>query len=856
MNRKRINARLSSVLVGILLFSQISVSAVQNTVEESAKENEIQETDDEIIKDVIIDDIVITQETNKENEAKEESTIRDTYDNTASEEELIGEKYEVKKDSSADYLPRLEVYEEESFNLKQQSFLNMQDTEKLEKKTDADYEIALAHEDGTYSFIGSAENFEEAMDKVETIEEEVLNEVVADPMSTASKSFKVQALGEINKSSYSSIDVNNVIASYVSSEANNGAVPVILNSTGNVVYSTKSMGRILKHIDGKIYPYFDKNTDLYSDASLTKVFNYINQGYVDDVPIIEDKGTSAKILVSGYTGWINKNEGSGNYDMIVVPLNQVTNPSYYISENGVLKHFITSDLKGTPGFGTTITIGKAPSYLKNGVRYLSYDGHYFYNGTNIEQGLDKLIGDLQKNTHGNAVNANNPYYNYFNYLPFRSKTNYTSAQLDSFINAKTEANSKLRGTGAAFIAAQNKYGVNALLALGVAINESNWGRSSIAQSKNNIFGLNAIDSNPGQAADSFAKVADSINDFAKNYISRGYADPADWRYYGGFLGNKAHGANIKYASDPYWGEKASQYAFLADYHLSGNNLNNLQDNDYYQLAIYTSANTVKSSNGTLLYKVIDNYNEYAAYVGTPVIINSKNGSSYEIYPERNTPVNNGGYANKYHGNYNFEDKGYISVNGVQFINEPIQVGKWISKDGKWYYEYRNGVKATMWKEINGKWYYFYNDGTMATGWLNYDGKWYYFWPSSGSMAAGSWVKDNGYWYYLTNNGVMATGWIEDKGYKYYLWGGGSMATGWVKDGGNWYYFWDGGSMATGWVKYKDYWYYMKSDGSMATGWQYIGGNWYYFWGGGSMAAGSWIQDNGKWYYLNSNGVLQ
>ena len=43
--------------------------------------------------------------------------------------------------------------------------------------------------------------------------------------------------------------------------------------------------------------------------------------------------------------------------------------------------------------------------------------------------------------------------------------------------------------------------------------------------------------------------------FAKYYISRGYSDPEDWRYFGGYLGNKGSGANVKYASDPFWGEK-------------------------------------------------------------------------------------------------------------------------------------------------------------------------------------------------------------------------------------------------------------------------------------------------------------
>ncbi len=69
------------------------------------------------------------------------------------------------------------------------------------------------------------------------------------------------------------------------------------------------------------------------------------------------------------------------------------------------------------------------------------------------------------------------------YLPFRSKTTFTAEELNNFIAKKTKSYSKLRGTGQAFIDAQNKYGANALLLLGLATNESAWGTSQIAQQK-------------------------------------------------------------------------------------------------------------------------------------------------------------------------------------------------------------------------------------------------------------------------------------------------------------------------------------------------------------------------------------
>ena len=55
--------------------------------------------------------------------------------------------------------------------------------------------------------------------------------------------------------------------------------------------------------------------------------------------------------------------------------------------------------------------------------------------------------------------------------------------------------------------------VNALLSLSLAVNESGWGTSWICTEKNNIFGLNAVDTSPGLSADSFASIEDCIREF-------------------------------------------------------------------------------------------------------------------------------------------------------------------------------------------------------------------------------------------------------------------------------------------------------------------------------------------------------
>ena len=78
--------------------------------------------------------------------------------------------------------------------------------------------------------------------------------------------------------------------------------------------------------------------------------------------------------------------------------------------------------------------------------------------------------------------------------------------------------------------------------------------------ENNLFGLNAVDSSPGTSASTFASPEVCIVDFSKNWVSLNYMSPVNWAYYGPHLGDKKSGMNVKYASDPYWGEKSAANA--------------------------------------------------------------------------------------------------------------------------------------------------------------------------------------------------------------------------------------------------------------------------------------------------------
>ncbi len=256
------------------------------------------------------------------------------------------------------------------------------------------------------------------------------------------------------------------------------------------------------------------------------------------------------------------------------------NVSYYYVKDGHFTHYY-SYISGGKIIMASTRVGYKPSYLTSGKKYYSYDGHYFYDT------FEKMIIDYknyQTESYEHAVNKNNPYYNYYQYLPLRSKTTFTASQFNKRIASKSNSSSKMYNKGQVFIDNQNKYGINASLMFGIAYNESQYGESSIAQSKNNLFGLNAVDKSPSQSADYFKNVDQCIKEFADHWMSKGYLNGSDWRYRGPHLGDKRSGINVKYASDPYWGEKGASQS----YYLEG------VDNDYLTYNIGISNQTIQS----------------------------------------------------------------------------------------------------------------------------------------------------------------------------------------------------------------------------------------------------------------------
>ena len=382
---------------------------------------------------------------------------------------------------------------------------------------------------------------------------------------------------------------------------------------------------------------------------------YISKASAADAAFLGYENGKVKFMISGVTGLVDPSK--------VEVLTQGTYyaSNYEVNSSGNLYHYISNNVNATGNQGNSNYVGKGPSYLTKGKEYYSYDGHYFYENYNT------MITDYKNNVRTNSVNPSTPYYNYFQYLPMRSKTNYTAQELTTYLNNKANSStSKLNNTGDMFIKYQNKYGVNALMAASFAALESGWGKSSIAQNKNNLFGMNATDANPSEDAKKYSSVEACIEDFASNWMSKKYLNGAYTSLFrGGYFGDKGSGIFGKYSSDPYEGEKCASIAENMDASISG------KDKNYYTIGVKdvagtsrTNLNVRQSSNisSTVLYTTIKNPS-YAFIVRKKTPENE----FYEI--QSDSVLNSNRTAVSTSAEYNYDsDYAYVSSNHLTIVN--------------------------------------------------------------------------------------------------------------------------------------------------------------------------------------------
>ena len=495
----------------------------------------------------------------------------------------------------------------------------------------------------------------------------------------------------------------------------------------------------------------------YTEYSTGKS-GYINGTYGADAAYLGTTGNYYIFMMSGVIGKVKSSA------VTLVALSNVKSYSYYYVSGEKLYHRITGNLLQSK-YVSNLRYGKAPSYLSQGTNYFSYDGHYFY--TNYTT----MISDYTSDSRAHSVNSNNPYFNYYQYLPLRSTTSYSASDLNSTINGKISSTSKLKDLGKDFVNNQNTYGVNALLMASIAINESGWGDSSIAKNKNNLFGLNAVDASPSQSANYYSSVSTCIKDFAETYMSKKYLNPNGSNYRGAYLGNKASGINVQYASDPYWGEKAANYAYYLGEKLSS------KDEYRYTIGIKDPISCMKTTPTNNLN--IRNRNStsssrlyYAANLyGVAFLLKDGNTSTNGFYRIQSDPVLKSGRTgiDTSTGKYDFANMyAYVSTSYVTIINsgdgsnnngvtDKRLNGVIKASDGNWYY-YVNGVidysHTGIEKNANGWWRI--ENGKVN---FNYEGVaknqngWWYLKGGKVDFSYNGFASNSNGWWYIENGQV-------------------------------------------------------------------------------------------------------
>ena len=151
----------------------------------------------------------------------------------------------------------------------------------------------------------------------------------------------------------------------------------------------------------------------------------------------------------------------------------------------------------------------------------------------------------------------------FQFSNLKSRTNYTATDINRLYNIMGASDSRLAGKGATFKAAEQRYGVNALYLVAHSALESAWGRSKIAKDKNNFFGISAYDDSPYTSATKYDNVDSGIMGAAR-WINERYLHNSGYPANGAYLGNKAGGMNVNYATAPYWGESIASIMFNAN----------------------------------------------------------------------------------------------------------------------------------------------------------------------------------------------------------------------------------------------------------------------------------------------------
>ena len=134
-----------------------------------------------------------------------------------------------------------------------------------------------------------------------------------------------------------------------------------------------------------------------------------------------------------------------------------------------------------------------------------------------------------------------------------------------FTNLSNDRNGIFEDNYSVFYNVEKKYNINGIFLASMAIHESAWGTSQIAQDKNNLFGYGSYDESPYESSYEFASYEEGIETVAKSLVKY-YLNPSGTKIYDGetaaawyYNGPTLQGVNTRYASDKDWYTKVYSY---------------------------------------------------------------------------------------------------------------------------------------------------------------------------------------------------------------------------------------------------------------------------------------------------------
>lgn len=134
-----------------------------------------------------------------------------------------------------------------------------------------------------------------------------------------------------------------------------------------------------------------------------------------------------------------------------------------------------------------------------------------------------------------------------------------------FTGIPNDTNKVFENNYTAFYNAEKKYNINGIFLASIAIHESGWASSQIANDKHNLFGYGSYDATPYESSFEFADYSEGIDTVAKSLVKY-YLNPSGTKIYDNevaaawyYNGPTLKGVNTRYASDENWHSKVFKY---------------------------------------------------------------------------------------------------------------------------------------------------------------------------------------------------------------------------------------------------------------------------------------------------------